>query len=78
MKSLSPIEQLKIEKLAKRTTEGWPIRETGMKAVEDSSVMPEEYIGKLGCCLNCGLVVNQKFFHAGCPNCNAKDVRMLD
>jgi len=71
------METMRIQALTGRTQYSWPMPKD-VKALLDQSInMSEEYVELLGKCKNCGIILNQKFFSGGCPNCNGKDLEML-
>jgi hypothetical protein len=77
MTSVNPVEDLRAEQLIERTPKGWPLTPLALQYISESVSMDEEHVAHVGQCRNCGILLNQKFYFAGCPNCKAQDVDML-
>ena len=77
MKGSSNMEIMNMQMVIQRTTFGWPISENAKNCLRDSLSISDEYAPHVAKCKNCGIVLNQKCFYAGCPNCKAKDIDIL-
>ena len=55
------------QRIFKRTQKGWPMANDCLKLLINGTDLFE--------CLNCGIILNSRYFHGNCPNCNATDIK---
>jgi hypothetical protein len=76
--TMNNVDLMKSELAIERTPLAWPIRKKAMDSLKESLSLEDAYITHVGECKYCGIILNQRCFFNGCPNCNVKDIKMLE